>query len=813
MHKRDKEPGKNVLNTAAALAAMFLFFACSSDPGQKEYRTEKDISAEWKFLNGYIEGAEAVDYDDSKWDNVNIPHDWAIEGPVLESNPSGKSGGFFPGGEGWYRKSFEAESGWDGKRIYILFNGIYRNADIWINGKKLVHQFYGYVSHYYDITSFLNMPGENLIAVYVDNSDQPNDRWYPGCGIYRDVSLVITDTVHIPVWGTYVYAEGVSESSASVKAEITVKNDDAVSRSVRVSTEIFSPEGKSLGTIETEEAVGAGSEVLIEQATTVDGPALWSPDSPSLYRAVSTVYADDKITDRYETTFGIRNVQFTADEGFLLNGKKLVLRGVNLHHDGGSVGAAVPPMVWERRLGILKDMGCNAVRLAHNPHDTAVLDMCDRMGILVFDEMYDKWVLQSNGQVLSEENSFEANWEKDLEAFIKRDRNHPSVFIWSVGNEVNEQTADSDSGVEILQRLSAFVHQLDPQREVTCGLMPDNGGEAPSRMIHHMDVISYNYRTSDFPAWHELYPEYRFLVSETMQYREDFSWSTEYGDIDYSGNSWFGMKDFIAGQFIWSGIDYLGESRGWPDKGIRCGLLYTNGFRKASSYFIESVYSEEPMVHIAVNDPDLLDEFKLVKSYLNSWHGPWISDHWTHPGREGEAMEILVFTNCEEVELFQDGISHGKKHLSDFSDRVIRYSAVYSPGELRAVASSAGETAAEHSVKSHGEASSIVLSADREEIRANGTDVVHVEAAASDNEGLTVSSFSGAVKFSLEGPGKIIGIDNGDQADTSGYKEKERNLYRGRCLVLVQAGDERGRVVLRAVSEGLEAAEISFSVK
>ncbi|MBN2091555.1 DUF4982 domain-containing protein [candidate division KSB1 bacterium] len=796
------------------LLLIAFILGCSTGVKNRTQRQLQNLDFDWRFMKADLENAQQMDFDDSDWQKINLPHDYSIDGPIQKENPSVEPGGFFPGGIAWYRKSLRLSEEQRGKTIYLQFDGIYRNSDVWVNGQFAGHRFYGYGTHYYDITPYIKFDTDNIIAVRVDTREQPNDRWYPGSGIYRHVWLHIVNPVHIPLWGTYITTPMIDASAAQVKIVTSIKNQNETPVDCKVLTRILNANGVPVQQTETTVNVAVGEPIKVQQDLSINSPNLWSTEEPYLYTAVSQVWQNDKLVDIYKTPFGIRHVVFSPDSGLILNGKKVIMKGVCLHHDGGAVGAAVPDRVWERRLEILKEMGVNAVRLAHNPHAPEVLDMCDRLGILVFDEMYDKWVIPANNQKVAPENSFDATWQQDLTDFIDRDKNHPSVMLWSVGNEVIEQLDNPKEAVRLLKMLVAHVHQQEPSRLVTYALHPANekdGHEVPSSMIHEMDVVSYNYRTQFFEKWHAQFPDYRFIASETKAYRTDTP--QDFSKIDFSNNSWFFMKDFTAGQFIWAGIDYLGESRGWPDKGIRSGIIYTTGFRKPHSWFTESLYQTKPMVQISVVDDSLVQELTNSRTWQISWYGPPVDNHWTFPGKEGRSIEVLTFTNCEAVELILNNKSLGEKRLRDFSDRVIRWQVAYEPGEIIAIGKNKGQEVTRNILKTEGKAHHLNLIADRTTIQADGKDVAHIEVRVVDEQGTIIHNARKKVQFTLEGEGTIIGVDNGDLADHTNYRTPERETLAGRCLVLVQSTQKSGKIILRAVAPGFDDAKITLQTK
>jgi beta-galactosidase len=814
-------------------AALCLFLAGCGRSSFNGARFHQQIDFDWRFSKGDVAAAGNVDFNDGLWSTVSLPHDWMVEGPIAKDNPSGVAGGFFPGDVGWYRKSLTLSKEQEGKKVYLQFDGIYRNSDVWVNGQRVGHRTYGYVSHFYDITPYVTFDKRNVIAVRVDGSVQPIDRWYSGCGIYRHVWVSVVDPVHVPIWGTYVTTPSVQEAQATVSVRTDVRNDSAQEQACRLVTRIIDPLGKEVSRLSSEEKITAGSAAVFKQDAMVSKPQVWDVDHPNLYKAASSVYVGGRLADDCETPFGIRTVEFTPGSGFVLNGRKLILRGVCLHHDGGSVGAAVPEAVWQRRLQILKDMGVNAVRLAHNPHAPEVLDMCDRMGLLVFDEMYDKWAWpwESNGanskwpptQIAAYTKEFEATWRQDLHDFVDRDKNHPSVAIWSVGNETMEQLKDPNAGVQWLQRMVANIHEQDPGRKVTCALHP-YGDDNPSRMMGSVDVVSYNYRTQDMAEWHKKYPDYIWISSETKAYGNEAP--KDWTQIDYSDNSWFYLRDFVAGQFIWAGIDYLGESRDWPDKGIRSGLIFTTGFRKPYSYFTESLYSSKSMVHIVAVDDVLAKKMAAEKTWQESWYGPPVSDHWTFPERKGRSIAVLTYTNCDLVELQLNGKSLGSQALANSRDRVIRWDVPYSEGTIVAIGHKDGQVVCRHELTTAGAAANIVLAPDQTTLHLDGKDMAHIEVRITDANNVLVPRAANKVHFTVEGPARIIGIDNGDMSDPSSPTSPDRECRDGRLLLMVQADrDTGGRlskavdrvlgpdIVVKAEAAGLNAQPLKLRVR
>ncbi|MGC9342674.1 MAG: glycoside hydrolase family 2 TIM barrel-domain containing protein, partial [Bacteroidales bacterium] len=765
---------------------------------QHDFQRKSKFNDNWKFFLGDPPEAFQPEFDDSRWRSLELPHDWAIELPVKEPNPGGTANGYFEGGIGWYRKSFEVPAQKEGKTLYLLFDGIFMDSEIWINGNYKGKRNYGYINQIYDITEDLNYGGKNVVAVRVDNSVQPSDRWYHGCGIYRDAELIEANPVHVKPWGSFIRNSVFDTLEAEMLITTDIMNKNEEPKKIKLISHIYHPEDGKVAVVNSGE-ITIGKELAVDQTVIIKKPDLWSPDNPVVYECVTDILTpSNTILDTYITEFGIRNAEFNPEKGFVLNGEKLIMKGVCLHHDLGATGAAYYPSIMKRRLEILKDAGVNAIRLSHNPYDPHVLSLCDKMGFVVYNEVYDKWEKE-----WWEENPyrkpFMETWEKDLTNFVLRDRNHPSVVIWSAGNETMEQLQDPERGVEIFNMLYAKFKELDPTRPVTCAMHPH--GEDPSRLIHLSDVVSYNYRVEDFEQWRKEFPEYIFIGSETKVYR--FRVPETYKTLDFSENSWFKLSEHDAGQFIWTGIDYLGESKGWPDKGMRTGFINTCGFMKPYGYFQKSIYSEKPMVHITVLNDSLRKQLENLDTWQASWYGPPLVSHWNH---DKDSVDIYIFSNLDEIEVLLNGNSYVKEKTSDYPTGVVSVRVPYKEGEIEARASS-DEHSASHRlttsgapVKLHGEATEYPEDKDYDR-------VVQVEISLLDKEGnlCTVSDIDVQAKY--EGSVTFLGSDNGDMSDHRLYIEDSRLLKDGKCLFIFRRKFDGAAYNLRFNAEGYEAWE------
>lgn len=766
----------------------------------------RDLCFDWKFVKGDPEGAELTNFDDSAWHQVNIPHDWSIGGPPEPSNPGGTQNGFFPGGIGWYRKHFRRSPNDEGKRICVNFDGVYQNSEVWINGHSLGRRPYGYASFQYDLTPHINSRQDNVIAVRVDNSDQPNCRWYTGSGIYRRVYLTVTDKLHVKNDGTYVTTPRISHSHATVHARIEVQNSYTTPQECTLLTRLFDSTDKVIGESITTRQISGQAAYEFDQTIEVHNPDLWSIEKPNLHRMRTIVKNSEQICDEYITPFGIRQASFDKDRGFLLNSEQIKLKGVCIHHDGGSLGAAVPYRAWERRLQILKSIGCNAIRTSHNPPSPELLDLCDQLGFLVIDEFFDKWDAPYG-------KWFQESWQIDLADTVRRDRNHPSVIVWSVGNEVSDQ--GSPQFLIQLKSLVDLTRAMDPTRQVTCALKPakissrEKNAKTVASIARMVDVISCNYQEQWFEDYRKESPDIVIIASESYPYYRGKG-------LDHKAfkplNPWLeaATHDYVAGTFYWTGIDYLGEAvAGWPYHGWNCSLIDTCGYVRPFANLHKSFWTTQPMVHVAVMD-ESLDVPAPVKDH---WGWPKIDSHWSLPGLIGKQVKVVTFSNCPAVELLINGKSMGQKRLEDFPDKMITWIVPYEAGRIEARGFENGQVGAAHELRTAGEATRISLHADRKEIGADGQDLCYVDVQITDKNGTLVPSAAQHISFSIEGPGAIVGVDNGDLTGTESYKGHERNAFHGRAQVIVQSTRAPGTVVLKAQAAGLSGAQIEVNAR
>ena len=790
---------RTLLRACTGLLILIISTSCGK---QHEYQRKINFNDGWKFQYGDVPEASDPSFDDTNWRIIDLPHDWAIEFPVAESNPSGAANGYFIGETGWYRKTFTIEPQHQGKSSYLLFGGIFMDAEIWVNGNYKGKHNYGYINHVYEVTQDLEAGRENVIAVRVDNTIQPSDRWYHGCGIYRDVEMIYAGPVHVKPWGTYIRNSRFDPLKTEIQISTEIKNDGDDPLEIKVISHLYHPEHGKVAVVSTSDLL-LDKSLLIDQLVEIERPDLWSPDNPVVYECVTDILTTGNIIlDTYISRFGIREANFTPEQGFVLNGKKLMMKGVCLHHDMGATGAAYYPSLMKRRLEVLKDAGVNAIRLSHNPYDPHVLDLCDEMGFVVMDELYDKWEKEW-WQEEPFRKPFMETWEKDLESFVKRDRNHPSVVIWSTGNETMEQLQDPVRGLEIHRMLKARFNELDPSRPVTCAMHPH--GELPSRIIHETDVVSYNYQVEMFEKWREEFPDYIFLGSETKVYQEGRVDS--YADLDFSKNTWFMLTKADAGQFVWAGIDYFGESRGWPDKGIRTGFINSCGFLKPYGQFQKSIYSEKPMVHITVLDEAEREKLEALDTWQILWYGPPLVSHWNH---SSDSVTLYVFSNLEKVDIYLNERIISSLNTADFPGNVVSLTVPYEKGTIRATASAHGKSAehklftAGNPVKIHAEAIEYPEDKDYDNV------IQYIVSIRDENNNLCPVS---AINILAEYDENIrfLGADNGDMSDHQLFTEDSRTIRDGQCLFIFKRTERAKEFELRFEAEGLEPFIVNVS--
>ncbi len=787
-------------------------------PGAAQ-RQRLSIDTAWRFTLGDPSGAEKPAFDDHAWRPVDVPHDWSIEGTPGQDAPGGGRMGFFPTGTGWYRRTFPLPATARGHEVWIEFDGVYMNSDVWVNGAPAGRRPYGYISFAYDVTKQLK-PGTNVVAVRVDNSAQPNSRWYSGSGIYRHVWLTLVDSLHIGHWGVAVTTPRADSASAEITVRTRLENDRKAPRR-GVLRSIVWDGTREVARVDSPFTLSAGQQLQVEQRVTVRSPRIWSVDPPNLYQLRSVVLDGNRPVDTITTTFGIRTIAFDKDRGFLLNGAQVKLRGVNLHHDGGAVGAAVPLRIWENRLQTLKAMGANAIRTSHNPPAPEFLDLCDRLGFLVMAEAFDEWTF---AKVPGGYHRYYAEWaERDVTDFVRRDRNHPSIVVWSAGNEIGEQT--SDSGVKVLRKLIDLFHREDPTRPVTTGndQIYADGHPALLAFLSTLDVVGYNY----VDRWHERreifaeqdrhdHPDWKMVGTESGSIFQSFDERYSLGNdstvprANYATGmlqverlwKWITMRDYFAGDFMWTGVDYLGEST-WPFKGFGSGVLDMTGRPKDSYFLYQSLWTDAPVLHLL--------------------------PHWHWPGREGQTIPVLAYTNCSAVELFLNGRSLGEKRLefpaqgtaggwntyalprvaATTNDLHVSWDVPYHPGVLRAVGKKRdGSSCATTEVRTAGPAVAVRLCTDRDTVAVTPDDLALIRFSLVDSSGTVVPAADSIVRFTVTG-GSIVALDNGNLQDHEPYQSSTRRAFNGRGLAIIRPAG-KGTMHVTATANGLRTATLKI---
>lgn len=854
------------------ISCFLLFLTVGSCTSAEKMTNDRrqDFTAGWTFHLGDDSAASRPDYDDTAWRILNLPHDWAIEGEFSRDNPSGTGGGALPGGIGWYRKTFTVDKADEGKRLFLDFDGVYMNSEVFINGHSLGVRPYGYVSFSYDLTPYIKWGGKNVVAVRVDNGEQPNSRWYSGCGIYRNVWLTKLNPVHIAQWGTFITAEDVSKNSARLNIRTKIQYDaaaqlqDSVKQAdgtyvvfdseivpladVVLQSRLMDAEGHVVGEVASELQVIPACPNEVEQEIVVKTPNLWSVNTPYIYKVHSILIdkTTGKVLDNYCTNTGIRTFRFDAQKGFILNGERLKINGVCMHHDLGCLGAAVNIRAIERQLEILQEMGCNGIRCSHNPPSPELLDLCDRMGFIVMDETFDMWRKRKTAHDYS--RYFNEWHERDLTDLILRDRNHPSVFIWSIGNEVLEQWSDAKADTLTLEqanlilnfghdqsmlakegemsvnslltkKLADMVKALDSTRPVTAGCNEPN----PNNHLFRsgaLDLIGFNYHDDWFAGVPEKFPGKPFIVAESVSalmtrgyYRMPSDetvicperWDKPYFDDSFFcssydnchvpwGNSHEGTmrhvknNDFISGQYVWTGFDYLGEPTpyGWPARSSYFGIVDLAGFPKDVYYLYQSEwYPEKKVLHL-----------------FPHWN-------WT-PGQDIDMW--AYYNNADEVELFVNGESQGVRTKGKDDFHVV-WRVKYEPGVVKVVSRKDGKAVLEKEIHTAGEPAQIRLTADRNEIKSDGRDLSFVTVEVLDKDGNLCPNADNQIMFDVQGAGFIAGVDNGSPVSMEKFKADHRKAFYGKCLVVVQSDGKSGGIKLTATSEGLKTAVTAIKVK
>lgn len=847
-------PTTSQFRPSCAILSCLVMLAAGVSPGTAMAETNKVgnsrskqcFDAGWAFFKGDAKGAEQRAFDQSGWRPLDLPHDWSIEGPFDERNPFGAPGGYLPCGIGWYRKTFTLPAGMDGKKVFIEFDGVYMNSEVWINGQLLGKRPYGFIGFEYDLTPHLDPKGDNVIAVRVDHSLQPSARWYTGSGIYRHVWLKSTDPLRVSHWGTQITTPAISAEKAQVVVKSTLRNDHPASKSVTVKQAVIDTKGAVIATASETIELNKGAEQTLVQTLEIANPALWSPDSPALYTLRTELMDGQSVADRYDTSFGVREIRFDVKNGFFLNGKNLKMKGVCNHQDLGPLGAALWDQALERRMKILKDMGCNAIRTSHYPQSPELMALCDKLGFLVIDETFDEWrrgwdfegkTLVSSktnrGKARFGYNRYFNEWfERDLTDHVKRDRNHPCVIMWSAGNEVPESVKNGE--IETVKILRDLYHKIDPTRPVTVGCNFIKSANATG-FTEQLDIVGYNEGVesifeiegdlvrypqrlmylSELPHSLQTRGEYRTLPNyyrpgfdhPKLTEKEVFPETDPYYESSYDNagvqtdarRSWrlTSTTPRIMGEFRWTGFDYIGESGGWPRVLGNYGIIDICNFPKDTYYFYQSRWTDKPMAHIL--------------------------PHWTWPGKEGITIPVWCYTNCDEAELFLNGTSLGTRKFDAKNDMHLEWLVPYQPGELKVVARKDGKVAATDVQRSAGLPARIAFSADQSALDPGKRDLSYITLRVEDANGNFVPKAAKWIKFQIEGPGRLVGSGSGDPLSHTPFQDSTIRTFNGLGLAIIAANSgpepeirpastrKPGEIIVRASSKGMEPIELRLT--
>jgi beta-galactosidase len=796
-------------------------------------RQTQDFDKGWKFFLGNAPEAQAESFSDNGWRSLTLPHDWAIEEKFDEHSPATTAGGALTGGIGWYRKTFTVPETSKKKKIFIDFDGVYMNSEVWINNHYLGKRPYGYSSFRYNLTPFLKFGnGQNVIAVKVNNAPQPNSRWYSGSGIYRNVWLVTVNDIFVDHWGTYVFASDINVSgqtatqrTAIVHINVIIQNKKKSSQFVTIKTGIYNKEGKKVAERSVINQQLKDSVNNVKDGILVIEPHLWSVEDPYLYKAVTQIISYGKVIDEYTTTFGIRYFSFDVDNGFSLNGKRLKINGVCDHHDLGCLGTAINYRALQRQLEILKQMGCNAIRTSHNPPAPELLELCDKMGFIVLDEAFDMWKIEKS------KYDYHLYWDewhkKDLQDMVLRDRNHPCVMIWSIGNEINEgwdtkDTSQNNQSAILAKELSTIVHSLDTTRPITSALNNPNRNN-PIYFSGALDLIGYNYDNNNLANFHQRFPGKKFLGTETVsaletrghydinvpsdsirRWPERWDKPFDKGNADLSVSAYdqvsapwgstheeawkvFKKYDFLSGQFIWTGFDYIGEPTPypWPARSSYFGIIDLAGFPKDIYYMYQSEWSSKTVLHIL--------------------------PHWNW--KKGDTVDVWAYYNhADDVELYLNGRSLGTRK-KEGDELHVQWRVPFEPGTVKAVSKMNGNTVLTQEIKTSAKPAKIILIADRNSIKADGKDLSFVTVKIVDTQGNLVPGADNKVQFKLNGEGTIAGVDNGSETSMESFKASERKAFNGLALAVIQSKEKAGIILLTATSPNLQPATLQIKVK
>lgn len=775
---------------AATGFCLGLILAASAQAGES-----RAFDAGWQFAKGDIEGAETVKGGAADWVKVDLPHDWSIAGPFDQYAPATGSGGFLPTGVVWYRKNFTLPAADKGRRVFIELDGVMERGGVWINGMHVGHRPNGYSSVRYEITDHLKWDGENVIAVRADTSRQPASRWYAGGGIYRHTRLLITGDVHVDGWGTQVSTPEIKGDQANVKVQSAIINRGSADRTGRLSVRIIGPDGK-LAASASGPAVTlpAGRAVTLQADAALKAVQRWDIGQGNLYRAELQVLADDgTVLETDSANFGVRQMEFRADSGFWINGRNVKLKGVAIHADGGAFGMAVPLSFYERRLRGLQALGVNAIRTAHHPFSPEFLDLCDRLGLVVMNEAFDMWTVAKNPQ---DYHLFFTDWSSiDARDFVRRDRNHASIALWSIGNEIHD-TPYPVVAKSIIDRLKGIFHAEDPTRPITMALFrPNTTGDYQNGLADMLDVVGQNYRENELIQAHKDKPTRLIIGTENSKNRA----------------SWLAVRDYApyAGMFLWTGADYLGEAdrAGWPFISNPSGLVDRTDVVKPIGWERASWWAEQPVVKIGRRVTEQVDTSELptmVGVAMPQPKGPGVLNDWTPAAQTGQVEKVEIVANTPEVELFLNGQSWGRKPRNA-DDSAIKFDVPFAPGTIRAVGYDAkGRAVTSDELQTAGPASAVRLVAEQAELAPGFNHVGFIRVEVVDANGTRVPDAAQALTVRVDGPGVLAAFDNGSPTDHTPFASATRPAWNGRALAMVRATGGEGRIQVTVTADGLK---------
>jgi beta-galactosidase len=759
----------------------------------------------WKFFLGDTASAGSKEFDDRNWRTLDLPHDWSIEGAVNPKNPAGGAGGYFPTGVGWYRKSFKAPREWKNMKIAIYFEGIYMNAAVSINGRSLGVRPYGYSAFSYDLSPYLDFGNDNVIAVRVDNSKQLNSRWYSGSGIYRHVWMVVTNPVHVADRGVAITTPGVSSKMATVRIKTVVRNETGAVQDIIVKTRVHGADAAIVAGDQAKVRLAAGGEKEVAQTVRVPDPLLWTMETPVLYVAQVEVVKRNKVIDETSTHFGIRSLTYTSANGFQLNGKTVKLNGGCVHHDNGCLGAAAFDRAEERKVELLKSAGFNAVRTSHNPPSEAFLNACDKLGLLVIDEAFDCWREGKNKYDYA--TCFDQWWKRDLETMVHRDLNHPSIIMWSIGNEIVER--GDPEAIKTAKMLADDIRSVDTSRPITSAVVANNKDWASfDPLFAEHDIAGYNYHLYSAQADHERVRARMILQTESYPKDAFKNWKLAYDN------------KYIIGDCVWTAMDYLGESgigrwyysgevpgEHWendlfPWHGAYCGDIDQTGWRKPISHYRSMLYNNGEKLYMAVREPE-----PAPLEIRETWWSVWPTwESWTWPGLERKNVQVEVYSKYPKVRLYLNGSLIGEKSTTEEQEYKASFSVPYSQGILKAAGLENEKEVESTILRTSGDAAKIKLTADKKEIATTGADLVYVTVEITDKDGIFQPNAINRFHISLDGPGTIAGVGNADMKDTDKYAADNRKAWHGRALVVIRSTHAAGEIRLKVTSQGLSDA-------